>query len=129
MAMLEKGQAEIFGFALDAIQSQKLATHPHLKTIRTPSHGVTEIRPNLKMKPLNDPKFREAFQHAIDRKRMLDVIFQGEGIVAQNTPITPMLKQWHNANIPMIEFDLNKAREILKSAGYTWDEKGRLCYP
>jgi ABC-type transport system substrate-binding protein len=38
------------------------------------------------------------------------------------------LKPWHNSNIPMVDFNLAKARQILKDAGYSWDEKGRLCY-
>jgi peptide/nickel transport system substrate-binding protein len=129
MALLEKKQAEIIGFALDSAQGKKLETFSHLKMVTAPNFGITEIRPNLKMKPMDDPNFRRAFQHAVDRKKMLDVVFQGHGTIAHNTPITPGIKFWNNPDIPAIEFDLNKTREILKSAGYTWDEKGRLCYP
>jgi len=129
MAMLERDEAEIFGFTLDASQGKKLAELSHLTMVTAPSQGMTEIRPNVKMKPMDDPAFRRAIQHAIDRKKMLDVIFLGYGIVAHNTPITPLLKYWNNPNIPVVEFDLDKARKILKSAGYTWDDKGRLLHP
>lgn len=129
MAMLEKGQAEILGWFLDMKQAKKLDAFPHLKMVAAPGHGVYEIRPNLKMKPTDDPMFRRAFQYAINRKGMLDIVFGRYGIVAHNTPITPLLKFWNNPDIPVIEFDLDKAREILKAAGYTWDEKGHLCYP
>jgi hypothetical protein len=29
----------------------------------------------------------------------------------------------------MLSYDLEKAKSILKEAGYEWDEDGRLCYP
>jgi peptide/nickel transport system substrate-binding protein len=60
---------------------------------------------------------------------MLDIAFGGYGSIAHNTPITSLVEVWNNPDIPIIEFDLDKAREILKAAGYTWDKKGRLCYP
>jgi len=81
------------------------------------------------MKPMDDPIFRQAFQHAINRKGMLEIIYGNYGNACHNTPITPFLKFWNNPDIPIIDFDLNKAREILKTAGYTWDKEGRLCYP
>jgi peptide/nickel transport system substrate-binding protein len=129
MAMLEKEQAEIYGFALDAVQAAKLDAMPHLTKVRVNSHSVTEIRPNFKMKPMDDPKFRRALQYVIDRKKLLDVIYQGEGVVGRTTPLAPILAPWHNPNVTFFEYDLDKARKILKEAGYTWDDKGRLCYP
>jgi len=129
IAMLEKQQAEIYGFALDAVQANKLDALPYLKTVRVPNHSITEIRPNFKMRPTSDPSFRRAFQYAINRKGLLDIVYQGQGVVAHNTPIIPINKPWSNPNVPSIKFDLGKATQILKEAGYTWDSKGRLCYP
>jgi peptide/nickel transport system substrate-binding protein len=60
---------------------------------------------------------------------MLDVVCGGYGTISYNTPISPLIKFWNNPKIPVIEFNLDKAKDILKAAGYTWDEKGRLCYP
>lgn len=129
MAMLEKEQAEIYGFALDSVQAAKLDALPHLTKVRVNSHSVSEIRPNFKMKPMDDPKFRRALQYIIDRKKLLNVIYQGEGVVGRTTPLAPTLAPWHNPNVTFFEYDLNKARRILKEAGYTWDDKGRLYYP
>jgi peptide/nickel transport system substrate-binding protein len=129
MGMLEKGDAEIIGWFLDIKQAKRLDALPHLKAVSAPNHGIHEMRPNLKMKPMDDPMFRRAFQHAINRKAMLDVVCGGYGTISYNTPISPLIKFWNNPKIPVIEFNLDKAKDILKAAGYTWDEKGRLCYP
>jgi peptide/nickel transport system substrate-binding protein len=129
MSLLEKGQAEILGRYIDGRQGKSLDGLPHLKMVVTPNHALHEIRPNLRMKPMNDPMFRQAFQHAINRRAMLDIIHDGYGTISHNTPISPLIKFWNNPDIPVMEFDLDKARKILKSAGYTWDKNGRLCYP
>lgn len=129
IAMLEKGRAEFYGFALDGVQAKKLDALPHISTVRVANHSLTELRPNFKMRPMNDPKFRQAFQLSINRKALLDIVYQGEGVVAHNTPITPLNKPWSNPNVPVVEYDLEKARNILESAGYSWDSNGKLCYP
>jgi peptide/nickel transport system substrate-binding protein len=129
IALLEKGQVEIMGWYLDPKQAKDLDALPHMKSVGAPNHGIHELRPNLSMKPMSDPEFRRAFQHIINRRAMLDIIRGGFGTVARNTPITPLVKFWNNPDIPVVEYDLDKARQILKAAGYTWDEKGQLLYP
>jgi len=129
MAMMEKGQAEIVGTNLDGNQGRHLDSLPHLKMVTVKSHGLQEIRPNLKMKPFDDPAFREAFQHAMNRKMMVDVVTNGYALAAPTTPIAPLNKFWSDPETPFVEFDLSKARAILKAGGYTWDEKGKLHFP
>ncbi|MFH1480996.1 MAG: hypothetical protein ABIG67_06995, partial [Pseudomonadota bacterium] len=58
----------------------------------------------------------------------MDSFYGGMGVIPNNTPIHPLIKPWHNPNIPMVDFNMAKAKQILKDAGYTWDEKGRLCF-
>jgi len=129
MGMLEKGDVDIYGWTLGPKQVKRLNGFKHIKVVSTPSHGFHEIRPNLNMKPMNDPMFRKAMQYAINRKGTLDIAAGGYGTICANTPITPLIRFWNNPDIKPFEFSMKKAREILKSAGYTWDEKGRLCYP
>lgn len=129
MAMMEKGEAEILGWFIDGKQGKKLGAMKGLEMVVAPSHGMHEIRPNLRMKPMDDPAFRKAFQYTINRKLMLDVTLEGYGQLGHNTPINPLIKQWNDPAIPVIEYDLNKAREILRNAGYTWDQNGHLRYP
>jgi peptide/nickel transport system substrate-binding protein len=127
--MLEKGEIEIMAWNMDGKQAQRLNALPNIKAVAAPNHGLYEIRPNLKMKPTDDLAFRKAIHHAINQKAMLDIILGGYGRICTNTPITPVNKFWNDPEIPAVEFDLNKAKNILKDAGYTWDQKGRLCYP
>ena len=92
MAMMEKGEADVVAWNLDAEQGKRLASFPHLKSVNVLSVGMTEIRPNFKLKPTNDPAFRAALTHAINRNLMLEITYGGNGIVGHETLICPKLE-------------------------------------
>ncbi len=59
---------------------------------------------------------RKAIAHAIDRKAIVDNIYQGMGQVAKN-PIPPTM--WgYNTAIPGFKYDPELAKEYLEKAGY-----------
>jgi peptide/nickel transport system substrate-binding protein len=67
-------------------------------------------------KPFDKVKVRRAINHAINKKAIVDTIYEGLGTVAKN-PLPPTL--WgYNDQIQDYEYDPNKAKELLKEAGY-----------
>lgn len=125
---LEKGEIDITCYPINYILGKKLEEDPRFKVAYTPSHGIYETRPDCDQKPFNDVNFRKAIYHALDRRPIIN--YQGGKVIeGRNTPITPVNKFWHNPNLPAPEYDLNKAKEVLKKAGYTWNSQGQLCMP
>ena len=100
--------------------------------------GVYWLQFNLRPKsPFHDYAFREAFAHLIDYKAIIDVVLRGLGEPGRGV-IGPANKFWHNAAIPSQEvegkphyhqFNPQKARAVLKKAGYEWGDDGRLYFP
>ncbi len=130
LAMMESGALDMLGWNIDGEQAKRMAEHPDLEVVSVPSHGMHEIRLNMDMAPISDPAFRMALQHATDRKELVEVVFSGLGAVpATNTVITGANEFWSNPNLPMPDFSIEKARQALADAGYTWDAEGRLHYP
>jgi peptide/nickel transport system substrate-binding protein len=127
MGALEKEEIDIIGSRLTPDQAESLKKHAHIKVDVAPSHGVYETRPDLRKKPFDDREFRRAIHHLLNKKTM-DSFFGGMGIIPNNTPIHPLLKPWHNTDIPVVDYNVAKARQILKDAGYSWNDKGRLCF-
>ncbi len=70
---------------------------------------------NMKMKPFDSPKVREAMQYAIDKGRIIQVI-NGTGTVANQ--ILPPHMPGYDRSIKNIPYDPGKARSLLKEAGY-----------
>jgi peptide/nickel transport system substrate-binding protein len=72
-----------------------------------------------------DVKFRQAVSAAIDRSGIVRLVYRGRGepLWAQ---VTAGNKLWLNATIPKPAQSLSKGRELLQSAGFTWNKDGKL---
>ncbi|MFC1458628.1 ABC transporter substrate-binding protein [Microvirga arabica] len=116
--------------SLKPTQAKQLADAAHVEVVRTEDvnwyHGVVRIS----WLPWRDYEFRRAWQHSIDREFMVKVPWEGAGRVPLSNSFLTNGNPWNNPDLPKPpEFDLNKAREILKAAGYSWGSDGRLLYP
>jgi peptide/nickel transport system substrate-binding protein len=72
---------------------------------------------NLNRKPLGDLKVRQAISLALDRKKIVNVIFFGQGTPATN-PIIKANPVFYNKNLKDYPFDPAKAKKLLDEAGY-----------
>ncbi|MFF9690887.1 ABC transporter substrate-binding protein [Streptomyces sp. NPDC014623] len=80
--------------------------------------GVTEYPfvMRLDTEPFDDPKVREAFKLAADRKALVDTVFLGYGKIANDlpTPYDPSTPK----DLPQRTRNIHKARELLAEAGH-----------
>jgi peptide/nickel transport system substrate-binding protein len=70
-----------------------------------------------KNRELLDPKVRQAFEHAIDRQKIIQVAWLGHARPG-DTLVPPATGAWHNADLKAIPFDLAAANRLLDQAGY-----------
>lgn len=129
VGMLERGDSDMLAWNLDMTLGARISRNPDLEVVRTPTHGQHEVRLNLGMAPTNNKAFRRALQHVTDRKKLLDIIFSGAGVASNGAPITPALENWANPAIAAPEVSVDKARAVLRDAGFTWNAQGRLVMP
>jgi peptide/nickel transport system substrate-binding protein len=127
--MLERGDIDMVSWSMDVPLANRVEQNPDLKAVRTPTHGSHEIRFNMAMAPCDNPAFRTALQHATDRRKLLDVIFAGAGTASEGGPLNPALTAWANPNLKAPEPSIDKARAVLKDAGFSWDGNGQLLMP
>ena len=72
-----------------------------------------------------DVRFRQAVSSAIDRSSIVRLVYRGRGSPLV-THVTPANKLWVNTSIAPPVRSLEKARELLKSAGFSWKSDGTL---
>ena len=125
---LERGEIDINQVSLTPALADRLMELPYMQVTYAPTHMVYEARPNCEKKPFDDVEFRKAIYHTFDRRPFVNY-FAGKAIEGRNTPFTPLMKPWHNPNLPAPEYSIDKARDVLKKAGYTWNSEGKLCFP
>jgi peptide/nickel transport system substrate-binding protein len=61
-------------------------------------------------------EFRQAISHAVDREAFAETVFLGDGVPIWG-PITPGNWLWFSTEVPRYQYDLARARELLKSIG------------
>lgn len=72
-----------------------------------------------KMKWFREVKFRQAVSAAIDRDAIVRLVYQGRGAALWG-PVTPGNHRWANPVLPHPARSLDKARALLKEAGFNW---------
>jgi len=79
---------------------------------------INVSNPTQRDTPLaKDVRVREAFELALDRNVINDVVFDGQFVVG-NQAVSPT-SPWYTASYPISEHDVARAKALLTEAGYT----------
>ena len=87
----------------------------NLQLFERPSMNVGYLGMTVTREPFDDPKVRQAINHAIDKQAIVDAFFEGRAEVAKN-PIPPVISGY-NDSIEDYAFDPERAKELLAEAG------------
>ncbi|CAM4076017.1 glutathione ABC transporter substrate-binding protein [Lederbergia lenta] len=80
------------------------------------SSSVSYIGFNTEKAPFDDVKVRQAIAMLIDKEEIIEGVYEGIGIQA-NGPLAPGIFGY-NEDVPVVEHNVEKAKELLKEAGY-----------
>lgn len=122
------GKIDMTAWRLEPGQIPLAEKHADITVIAVPDFGYYHLTYNLRRKPFSDRAFRRALAHTIDKKTIINVLLNGRGEPGSSV-IAPVNAFWHNPDVEHFDFNLEKARELLKQAGYTWDSQGKLQLP
>jgi len=81
-----------------------------------PKTGQPFVDP-MKLGWFSNIYFRQALAHAIDKKKIIDIVMNGLGY-PQDSPVDPNNNIFYNPHVITYDYDLNKARELLAQAGF-----------
>ena len=119
---LQSGQVDL----LNRVAPTDLAAvraNPKLRLVTSPSLGFQILTFNLNHGPLSqvpigqDKRVRAAFDKALDRQAINDVVFEG-AYVPSNQTEAPGSRYW-NAGLPVPGRDLEGAKRLMAEAGLT----------
>jgi len=72
-----------------------------------------------------DLKFRQAVSAAVDRDSIVRLVYGARGTALWGN-VGPGNKLWMNQSIPHPQRSMEAARQLLKSAGFFWNDSGQL---
>ncbi|MCB9098176.1 MAG: peptide ABC transporter substrate-binding protein [Anaerolineales bacterium] len=85
--------------------------------ITTPGLDVSYLGFNVNKPPFDDPKVRQAFNLALDKQRMVKIVFQGN-VPAANGIVPPTMPGYKNPNLSDFEYDPERALELIAESSY-----------
>lgn len=121
--MLKSQQIDIGN--LEPLQLQRQVNDTffeHYQKIEQLDYAYSYLGFNLKKKKFQDERVREALSLAIDRQGLVDILFLGHGQACRG-PFYPGSDAF-NPDVPLPKVDLERAKTLLKEAGY--DERHPL---
>lgn len=81
------------------------------------SGTVNTLALNIDREPFNDVKVRQAISYAMDRSEISDIISSGEGTPIYTT-FSPVTKWYNKETETVYDYNIEKAKALLKEAGY-----------
>lgn len=87
--------------------------------------SYTYLGYNLRNPLFEDVKVRQAITHALDRELMVSTIMKGDGEVA-NVPASPLSWAYDEEGVPVFDYDVEKAKQLLEEAGWAPGSDGIL---
>jgi peptide/nickel transport system substrate-binding protein len=95
--------------------------------------NLNDLKPGLdqiaeKQKWFSELKFRQAVSAAIDREAIVKLVY-GTRALALWGNVSPSNRLWVDQSLPHPGRSIERARELLKSAGFSWRNDGQLLDP
>ena len=111
---LQKGECQIMSYPRPA-DLKAMQANPALKVPSQAGFNLGYVSYNVTHKPLDKLEVRQALDMAINKKAIIDAVYQGAGQLATN-PMPPT--QWsYNKTLKDAPIDVAKAKSLLAKAG------------
>ncbi|MEC7987660.1 MAG: ABC transporter substrate-binding protein [Myxococcota bacterium] len=87
------------------------------------------LYPNHHHPLLKDVRVRKAISHALDRKKIVEIAMHDYTAPAPVTGLSPAYGTWKTPAEDWTEYDIDRAKELLTEAGYTFGDDDILLDP
>jgi peptide/nickel transport system substrate-binding protein len=103
---------DLRGTAIDQVKSSDT-----FAVFTTPCPRYTSIQAATDRPPSNNPDLGLALSYLIDRKRLLDTVLKGQGVIGNDHPIMST-SPLYDKSLPQRELDLDKAKYHFGKSGF-----------
>ncbi|PTW62889.1 dipeptide transport system substrate-binding protein [Breoghania corrubedonensis] len=111
---LKAGECQIMPYPNPA-DIQAMKDDPNIKVMAQEGLNLGYLAYNTKQAPFDNPKVRKALNMAVDKKAIINAVYQSTGQIAKN-PIPPTIWSYNDAVVDD-PYDPDAARRMLKEAG------------
>lgn len=114
MQRLRTGEVDYIS-ALSPIDIRPIEKQPEIVLHPGPASRWYALQWQMDRPPFNNPLVRQAIAHAVDRKRIVDILMGGKVPVSES--IAPQGAWWFDPSVKSYPYDPAKAKALLAQAG------------
>lgn len=124
---LERGKLDVLGDITRPVDIDRLAENERVELSISRGFHLFFMGFNLRESPWDSLPLRKAVAHAIPKQQIVRDLFSGysEPVSTYLPPVSP----YYDPDVPTYPYDPELAKDILKEAGWTRDDAGRLVPP
>ena len=126
---LQGGEIDAVGTTLSNSQAERAASTSGIEQMSTGNFAPLDTKLMFSCPLVRDKEFRVALAKAVDAEGFVEGVLQGRAEAPSGENPISSLTQWHNSETTDYGYDVEEARSILESAGYTWDGDDNLRFP
>ncbi|HLS08411.1 glutathione ABC transporter substrate-binding protein [Lentibacillus sp.] len=115
VAELETGTSHVAD-AIGPNNISRVEGMPNASVLQEPSVSLSYIGFNVQKEPFDDKRVRQAISMAINKEEIIEGVYNGVGIPAIGPLAPPVFG--YDESVDGLEYDLEKAQELLAEAGY-----------
>ena len=112
---LQGGEVDVVA-QYSASGGKALLTDPNVKTIETRAAQHRQVHMRVDREPFQDPRVRQAVALLINRRNLVDGLFEGKADLGNDSPFAPVYP-YTDKSIPQRQQDVAKAKQLLAAAG------------
>jgi len=122
---LLRGEIDMLQNDLPSELTAYLKTQPQVELMKGRGSNFTYLGFNLEDDATSDLKLRKAIAHALNRQEIIRYVM-GDAAVPASALLPP--DHWAGLQLPLYTYDPEKARALLKEAGYGDEKRPQLVY-
>ncbi len=127
-AALKKGDIDVSFQPILPTIVKEFGAEKNIRLLQARSVGYMSMRYNMSRAVMGNRDLRRALAYAIPYEQIIADVLGGDGDRSASS-IVPANTYWHNAALAMPRYDIERAKGMLRDAGFTWGPDGALRFP
>jgi peptide/nickel transport system substrate-binding protein len=112
---LQSGEVDMLD-AIPVVMSPAIRSNPDIRILQVRSANHRQLHMRCDVAPFTDKRVRQALALSLDRKKLVDGLCRGMGVMGNDSPFSPLFPST-DPTVPQRDLDIAKAKQLMTAAG------------
>jgi peptide/nickel transport system substrate-binding protein len=112
---LQAGEVDLLD-GIPVVMAAAIRANPDIRILRVRSSNHRQLHMRCDVAPFADKRVRQALALCLDRKKLVDGLCRGMGVMGNDSPFTPLFPS-SDPSVPQRDQNISQARQLMQAAG------------